>query len=120
MYACEVDPVTLADLRQLRLGVAAGLHLEWGPNNRTAAMLLTPPGLIEPRALYFHRAMLNWKRQMVYGIGPTNGVCGYWDHARADQGRAKGPIHLVLKIRHPCGVIPTNPHALAVSPLRTS
>ena len=31
MYGCEVDPLTLDDIRQLRRGVAAGLHLNWGP-----------------------------------------------------------------------------------------
>ena len=53
MYGCEAGPLTLGDMRQLRLGVAAGLHLDWGPSNRIAAMLLTSPGLTEPEALLF-------------------------------------------------------------------
>ena len=57
-HGCEVDPLTRGDIRQLHLGVAAGLHLDWGPSNRIAAMLLTPPGLIEPKALRLDKVLL--------------------------------------------------------------
>ena len=89
MYGCEVDPLTLEDLRLLRIGVAAGLHLEGGPNNRIAAMLLTPPGLLEHKALYFDRVLLNWQRQMTLAIGPSKDICLCWTHATADAGRTK-------------------------------
>ena len=39
MYACEVDPLTLQNIHQLRMGVAVGLNLEWGPRNKIASML---------------------------------------------------------------------------------
>ena len=97
-YGCEVDPLTLDNIRQLRLGVAAGLHLDRGPTNRIAAMRLAPPGLLEPKALYLYRVMLNWHRQMTCGLGPIKDICLYWTHARADKGRTKGPVHLVTQI----------------------
>ena len=109
MYACDVDPLTMADIHQLRLGTAACLHLERGPNNRVAAMLLTPPGLVEPRTHYFDRAMLNWRRQMAVGIGPSKAACDYWHHVKAGQGKTTGAIHLVLKLLHQCGIVPTQP-----------
>ena len=118
MYGCEVDPLTLDDTKQLRLGAAAGLHLDWGPNNRIAAMLLTPPGLLEPKALYLDRVMLNWCRQVTCGMGPSKDLCLYWTHARSDQGRAKGPIHLVTQNPETMWNRGPAPNPLGLSPIR--
>ena len=109
MYGCEVDPRTLGDIRQLRMGVAAGLHLGWGPSNRIASMLLTPPGLTEPKALYVDKVLLNWHRQMACGMGPNQDICRYWSKAVEDGGRAKGPIHLVTQTLGHCGIVAPRP-----------
>ena len=54
-----------------------GLNLEWGPTNRIASMLLAGNGLLDPKAHYFHRVLMNWRRQMTIGVGPTKEIQEY-------------------------------------------
>ena len=97
MYGCDVDPLTLQQVRQLRTGVAIGLNCEWGPTNKVAAMLLTAQGLLGPTALAHYRIPLNWRRQVLIGIGPTAHIQRYWRQAVEDEGKTKGPVHLVTQ-----------------------
>ena len=46
---------------------------------------------------------------MTHGVGPAKAIQEYWQHAATDQGKIKGPIHLVLKVLRQCGVKPTGP-----------
>ena len=72
LYACEVDPPTQSQLHQLRVEVALSTQAGRSVGNRIATLLLEGNGLLEPQALFFHRVLTNWRRQMVIGVG-TNG-----------------------------------------------
>ena len=60
-YACEVDPLTLQDIHKTRMGVAVGLNLDWGPRSKTASMLFSANGLLDPKAYYYFR--VHWPKR---------------------------------------------------------
>ena len=93
----------------MRMGVAVGLNLDWGPRNKTASMLFSAQGLLDPKAYYYFRVLTNWKRQMTVGIGPNVHVCNYWNKLSNDTGRTKGPIHLVYNVLKACSIRPKSP-----------
>ena len=72
-------------------------------------MLLSAQGLLGPKAYYYFRVLVNWKRQMSVGIGPNVQVCNYWSTLQNDAGRTKGPIHLVYKALQACKILPKSP-----------
>ena len=70
LYGCEVDYTNLVQTNEIRNLTALALWHNEGPKNRTAGLLLTNKGLIDPGAQICYRILVNWKRQMHIGQGP--------------------------------------------------
>ena len=97
-YGCEVDPLTQGQIAQLRAGAATALWGNKGPRNKTAMLLLTGDGKLEPKVEYYFRILKNWHRQIVIGQACNAEVQEYWPVAMNDRGRTKGPLHLVARV----------------------